>query len=227
MVYNNKVDSLIDLAYKKGHFIPKLHFSFDYFKATQALDYFAIEEGGLINKMKALKLVYFADRYHLRKYGRMITNDNYLAMDHGPVPSTTKDIAQSNDYLDDTIKTYSLSFIEPINNLTYKTINKLDKSVLSESDLEALKFSWDTFGYFDQYELRDLTHFYPEWLRVKDYLANVSCLPMDLLDFLKDPVDDVNKCYTLNNKAKSIRSEQLAESAYIDSLWRQDARCAV
>ena len=204
-----------------------LHFNFDYLKATQALDYFAIEEGGQINKMKVLKLVYFADRYHLRKYGRMITNDNYFAMEHGPVPSTTKDIAESNDYLDETIKAYSQGFIEPIDNLTLKAKSKLDKSALSDSDLEALKFSWDTFGHLDQFELRDLTHFYPEWLRVKDHLASMSCLPMNLLDFLKDPVADVNKCYTLNGKAKSIRSEQMAELAYIDSLWGQDARCAI
>lgn len=202
-----------------------LHFNFDYLKATQALDYFTIEAGGQINKMKVLKLVYFADRYHLRKYGRMITNDNYLAMEHGPVPSTTKDIAESNDYLDKTIKDYSQSFIEPIDNLTLKAKGKLDKSVLSDSDLEALKFSWGTFGHLDQFELRDLTHFYPEWLRVKDHLANVSCLPMNLLDFLKDPVGDADKCYALNGKARSIRSEQIADLAYIDSLWGQDARC--
>jgi len=204
----------------------RLHFNFDYLKATQALDYFTTKAGGQINKMKALKLVYFADRYHLRKYGRMITNDNYLAMEHGPVPSTTKDIAESNDYLDETIKAYSQGFIEPIDNLTLKAKSKLDESALSDSDLEALKFSWDTFGHLDQFELRDLTHFYPEWISVKDDLACVSCLPMDLLDFLKDPVGDADKCYELDDEAKSIRSEQIAELAYIDSLWRQDAGCS-
>lgn len=204
----------------------RLHFNFDYLKATQTLDYFAIKEGGQINKMKALKLVYFADRYHLRKYGRLITNDNYLAMEHGPVPSTTKDIAESNDYLDETIKVYSQGFIEPINNLTLKTKNKLDESALSDSDLEALEFSWSTFGHLNQYELRDLTHFYPEWLRVKDNLASMSCLPMYLIDFLEDPVGGVNKCYKLNDEARSIRGEQMAELAHIESLWRQDARCA-
>lgn len=203
----------------------RLRLNFDYLKATQALDYFAIKEGGQINKMKALKLVYFADRYHLRKYGRMVTNDNYLAMEHGPVPSTTMNIAESNDYLDETMKAYSHDFLEPINNLTLKTINELDKSALSDSDFEALEFSWSNFGHLNQFELRDLTHCYPEWFKWKDDLIDTACLPMDLLDFLKDPVVDVNKCYELNGEAKSIRSEQIIELAYIDSLWRQDARC--
>ncbi len=37
---------------------------FDYKKATQALNFFAIKCGGKIDKMKALKLIFFADRYH-------------------------------------------------------------------------------------------------------------------------------------------------------------------
>jgi hypothetical protein len=51
--------------------------------------------------MKALKLIFLADRYHLCRYGRLITNDSYVAMKHGPVPSATRDIVESNDYLDE------------------------------------------------------------------------------------------------------------------------------
>lgn len=46
--------------------------------------------------MKALQLVYFADRYHLRKFGRPITNDEYFAMPYGPVASGAKDIAEGS-----------------------------------------------------------------------------------------------------------------------------------
>ena len=51
-----------------------IHLEFDHEKATQAINFFARESGGQINKMKAIKLIYFAERYHLRKYGRPITN---------------------------------------------------------------------------------------------------------------------------------------------------------
>jgi uncharacterized phage-associated protein len=200
--------------------IHRLHFSFDYRKATQILNYFARQEGGQINKMKALKLIYFADRYHIRKYGRLITNDNYLAMQHGPVPSTSKDIAESNDYLDDDAKSYSLQFIEPLDNLVLKSLRESDNSVLSDSDLEAIQFAWDNFGHYDQFELRDLTHNYPEWLTRQEALADASCLPMDLFEFLQDPTTDANKCFELTEKDKSIRSDQLTELAYIESLWR-------
>jgi uncharacterized phage-associated protein len=200
--------------------VHRLHFSFDYRKATQALNYFARQEGNRINKMKALKLVYFADRYHVRKYGRLVTNDNYYAMQHGPVPSASKDIAEANDYLNDKARNYSEQFIEPAGKLSLRSIRKVDRSVLSDSDMEALRFSWDSFGSYDQFELRDLTHDYPEWLKWKDDLDDASCLPMDLLEFVKDPITDANKCFELSNKDKSVRREQLIELAHVESLWR-------
>jgi len=200
--------------------VHRLHFTFDYRKATQALDYFAQQEGGQVNKMKALKLLYFADRYHIRKYGRLVTNDNYLAMRHGPVPSTTKDIAEANDYLDDEIRAYSSQFIEPMDNLVLRSLREPDNPVLSDSDMEALRFAWDNFGHYDQFELRDLTHAYPEWLTRKDYLDDASCLPMDLLEFVQDPATNANKCFELSDEDKSIRREQLIELAHIESLWR-------
>lgn len=198
-----------------------IYFNFNHAKGTQALNYFALHEGGKINEMKVLKLVFLADRYHLRKYGRLITNDNYLAMKHGPVPSTVKDIAESNDYLDDTTKDYSLRFIKPVENRVLKSVNKLEESVLSESDLEALKFAWDNFGHLDQFQLRDLTHLYPEWEKYRDSIDSKSCIPMQVLDFLQDPTDtSADKCFDLTEQDKSIRREQVIELAHIESLWR-------
>jgi uncharacterized phage-associated protein len=63
-------------------------------KAAQALNYFARQEGGSINKLKALKLLFFADRYHLRKFGRPVSECTYFAMAHGPVASEAKNIAE-------------------------------------------------------------------------------------------------------------------------------------
>ena len=72
----------------------KMILEFDYKKATQAINYFTKKEGGQIEKLKLIKLVYLADRFHLRKYGRPIMNDTYLAMPLGPVGSSVKDIAE-------------------------------------------------------------------------------------------------------------------------------------
>ena len=51
-------------------------------KIAQILNYIAHQAGSsdAINRLKALKLIYFADRYHLRRYGRSVSNDDYFAM---------------------------------------------------------------------------------------------------------------------------------------------------
>lgn len=198
----------------------QVRFHFDLKKGTQALNFFAIREGGVINKMKAFKLIYFTDRYHLRKYGRLVTNDEYLAMKHGPVPSTVKDIAEANDFLEKEIKEYSDSFVEPFDNLVLKSIGLVDESVFSESDLEALNFAWEQFGMHDQFELADLTHYYPEWKRWKEHLDSLgSCWQMYIFDFLNDPIENVEKCFILNEKQRQVRKEQLIERSHIESMW--------
>ena len=45
-----------------------------------------------LDKLKAVKLLYLADKYHLLKYGRPIINDTYVHLDNGPVPSKALDI---------------------------------------------------------------------------------------------------------------------------------------
>lgn len=207
----------------------KLQFTFEHQKSTQALNFFAIHQGGQINTMKALKLVFLADRYHIRKYGRMITNDNYVAMKHGPVPSTTRDIAEYNDYLDDIEKSYSAEYIKP-NNLKLKSIKEVDSNVFSESDLEALSFAWSAFGNYNQFQLRDITHSYPEWIKHRNSVKYGSCVPINILDFLKDPSEQVDEglglgeedhyTFILNDEDRQIRSEHITERSYIESLWR-------
>ena len=68
-------------------------------KATQALNFLARQSGGRINKLKALKLMFFADRYHLRKFGRPVSECAYYAMTHGPVASEAKQVAEDGDLL--------------------------------------------------------------------------------------------------------------------------------
>src|SRR3990167_7093267 len=87
--------------------------STSYKKATQALNFFAQKKDGKINKMKAIKLIYLADRLHLRKYGRPIVGDAYWAMKLGPVGSRTKRVAEL-DTMPDEAYVYAKKYIRPI-----------------------------------------------------------------------------------------------------------------
>lgn len=68
--------------------MPQMQFQFDAAKLGQALAYLAGSVSDL-TKLKAAKLLYFADKYHLVRYGRPITGDRYYCLDHGPVPSAS------------------------------------------------------------------------------------------------------------------------------------------
>ena len=116
-----------------------IHLSFKYEAATQALNYLASKSGGTLNKLKALKLIYFADRFHLRKYGRPVTGDEYLAMTYGPVASSVKDIAEMSGFLDPKVARYAKHFLKPVNKYAFRSIVAVDTDQLSE-DFEAIGF---------------------------------------------------------------------------------------
>ncbi len=198
-------------------------FSFDHKKATQVLNYFALKSGGKINKMKALKLVFLADRYHLRKYGRLVTNDCYVAMKLGPIPSNIMDIAKVNKYLNKTFKNYALKYISISNDdERIVSIKAADNIYFSDSDVEALDFAWDTFGHLDQWGISDFTHNYPEWEKHQDSInSGTKVKDIILEDFFEDPnSDNINKCYELNDTQRKLRREQLSELIYLEALWR-------
>ena len=135
-----------------------------YKKATQALNFLARKkDGNVINKMKAIKLIYLADRLHLRKYGRPIVGDTYWAMKLGPVGSKTKKSAELN--LPDTVLSYTKKYIKPIGDkkLSFASLKESDFDVFSKTDIECLEAVNTTFSDRDQFELAELTHKYPEW----------------------------------------------------------------
>lgn len=55
-------------------------------KAVQTIMYIANKLGKRADMYRVLKAVYFADKQHLQKWGRLIYGDDYLAMNYGPVP---------------------------------------------------------------------------------------------------------------------------------------------
>lgn len=198
-------------------------FSFSHRKVTQALNFFALKAGRSINKMKALKLVYFADRYHLRKYGRPVVGDEYVAMNYGPVASGTKDVAEMSDFLGEEEARYARKFIEPSESgLAYSSVADMDEKVFSESDREALRFAWDRFGRVEKYALSKLTHRYPDWKKHEAALKSkvVSRVPMNYRDFLQDPEGNAEPCHRLDETERKAIASGIDEIAAFERRWR-------
>jgi|SRR5271165_1951805 len=199
-----------------------MSFPFSFKKTTQALNFFAQQSGGYIDKLKALKLMYFADRYHLRKHGRTITNDTYFAMGLGPVASGTKDLAELGHFLADEEREYAQKYLETPKPNLITSIRSVDFSVLSKSDLEALQAVWKRLGHLEGSELVDLSHEYPEWKQHEGELrlCGISRVKMDYKDFLDDPEGNVDPLFPLSEQERLDRVEALNEAACVERLWR-------
>lgn len=159
-----------------------------YKKATQALIFFANKKNGKINKMKAIKLIYLADRLHLRKYGRPVVGDTYWAMKLGPVGSCSKQIAEL-DRIPDKVFSYVKKYIKPVDEKkqAFTSLKPVDTDVFSKTDIECLEAVYKEFSDKDQFELADISHHYPEWSKHENALkAGKRRVLMNYDDFFSE-----------------------------------------
>lgn len=158
---------------------------FNYRKAVQLVNFFALKEGGKINRMKAVKLVWLADRLHLRQHYRLITEDVYYALPKGPVPSNTLNLLKDGRGLTEEQVEYSKVILSKDGLYNYVSKEPVYKKVFSATDCEAMEAVYEGFGNLDQYQLSELSHSYPEWLRHEAPLKSKEAgrYLIDLLDF--------------------------------------------
>jgi hypothetical protein len=135
--------------------------TFNYKKAIQSLNLFSILEGGSINYMKAIKLIWLSDRYYLRNHGKTITGDEYFALKNGPLASCTSDLIKvvkiSEVELD-----YRNTFISK-NGYSISSIKESDLKVFSKKELEVLNKIYSAFSSMNWSAISDFSHIFPEW----------------------------------------------------------------
>jgi len=194
---------------------------FNYKKAVQALNYLACKcEGRELNKMKAIKLIWLSDRFHLRKYGRTITGDVYFALPNGPVCSTTRDLLEQYQTLSEIEQSYSDEFIQPINRLFYKSLKEPNLKVFSQSDRNTLDLIFDKYSSLDQFQLKDLSHIFPEWIRYKSALEKriISRAEMVMDDFFVN-CDDSFGLFVDPQENLEIAKQAFADNLFHSSLY--------
>ena len=192
---------------------------FNFKKSVQALNYFAIQAGGQVNKMKALKYIWLSERLHLRKYGRLILNDAYFALKNGPVASNTKDLVEDTSFLSKEESVYRHAYLETVDNYTYQSIEGFQGDVFSDSDIQVMKSIYETFSGYDEFQLSDESHKYVEWKKYESYFSSGSAsrFPMKILDFFEnsennhiifevdaDYLETVKEVYLENKKLLSL-----------------------
>ncbi len=185
----------------------------DYKKITQALNYIALKEGGKINYMKALKLLYLSERLHLREYGRLITDDNLVAMKNGTLGSQSKDIATMSEYLPHIVYKYAKDKL--MKNRYDIESNCQERNELSETDIECVDKVLAAVGEKTEYELADLTHELPEWKRHKYEIEDEDArvVSLDVSDLFKPSENKIlEKIYSQSSAMLDLSRDLFAES---------------
>src|SRR5713226_8143279 len=70
-------------------------FNFNERKATAAAALLLDREGGSMDYMRLIKLLYLAEREGLKRLGHALVGDTYYALDQGPIASRVLDLCKN------------------------------------------------------------------------------------------------------------------------------------
>ncbi|HEV7484527.1 MAG TPA: Panacea domain-containing protein [Thermoanaerobaculia bacterium] len=166
----------------------QIRFRFAPEKLVQALVFFAQRGVRDLDKMKAAKLLFHADKYHLLKYGRPVIGDQYACMEYGPVPSASLNVMNdviahdehflplAKDLFDEYLTVERSMFRKyPV----FRARKEPDLDVFSDSDVEALDHAQKTFGATPAWKLSEQSHEEPSWKLANEQREPGSSVIMD------------------------------------------------
>ena len=136
---------------------------FDAEKAVESLLYVA-SRLDVRDKHKIFKVLYFADREHLAKYGRPITCDTYKRKDYGPAPSSihrmVNDVSRGGDfrYTNTYGKACSSAQAFSVSGYMLNPLRAADMRMLSKSDADELDASIAAYGKLSFNDITEKSH---------------------------------------------------------------------
>jgi uncharacterized phage-associated protein len=129
------------------------------FDAEKAVEAFLYVGRQVPNLYHALKVLYFADKEHLSRFGRLISGDRYVAMRLGPVPSGVYDMVKQvrgDGHFRTDIPLDEIFEIRHRHTIHPKRLANVD--LLSESDVECLDRAIDEYGSLSFKRLKSYSH---------------------------------------------------------------------
>jgi len=128
-----------------------------------------------LGKTKLMKLFYFLDFIHLKEYGTPVTYDKYVKLEHGPIPSTIKNLVDTAadeidiSELSDTIHFEKPKGIDMVRVLPNREFTKKDMGYFSETEMEILKKVCLRFGDKNTKYIEDASHTEAPWKKTRDF----------------------------------------------------------
>ena len=127
-----------------------IEFVFDCRKTVETILYVVDEMGGEVNQYNLLQVIFAAEKYHLNKYGRIVTGSKYQCLPFGPISITIYEMLNGKhlEYYLNELEIDKLPFgVDPVGrNFIVHADRKGDTYFLSQTDVEALNHSIAEYG---------------------------------------------------------------------------------
>ena len=145
-----------------------MNFRFDVTKATEVACQLLKREGGSINLMKLVKLVYLIDRLSVARRGIPVVGGAYLALPNGPVTSELLDLANSGSLWGLPDCRFE-EFISDRQDHQVALVKDAGNAHLSKPEVELIDAVDREHGTKNQWELRDWCHAHcHEWAPLEE-----------------------------------------------------------
>lgn len=143
-----------------------------------------------LTQYEIVKSLWFADELHLKRYGRPVTFDNYVAMERGPVPSRAYNVLKPNIIADRPWSYTGGHWVQSAR--MYTATRAADLDCLSETDVEVLAIGLKIVLETPDHELKKMLHEHPAYLEAwaKSH-AGMRSVPMNLASIIGDDGEEL------------------------------------
>jgi uncharacterized phage-associated protein len=124
-------------------------------KAAQICALFAVHSGGIIEKLKLIKLVYLSERAFLGEHHRPMLFDEFFSLPHGPICSSTLNGIDGEIHghiWDDFLARNGNEIV------ALRTFARYDLDEISDVEIDMLEQVWQQFGHMTASQLRNYSH---------------------------------------------------------------------
>jgi len=122
-----------------------------------------------LGKVKLMKLFYFVDFLHVKKYGTPVTFDRYIKLEYGPIPSTVKNLVDDaetdidNSILADTIDIKQNDGMNMHKVVARRKLNGEDLKLFTPSEINILQQVCKRFGASNTDLIKEVSHNEAPW----------------------------------------------------------------
>ena len=146
-------------------------FTLNALKAIEAIVYLANKKPNM-TQYYFMKMMFYADKFHIIKYGMPIIGDRYIKMPNGPVPSFVLDAIHKDgskltheafQIIED-----ALDFTKNGNKICTTAKREPKMEYFSDTDIECLDLAFEFCKDKSFATLKNLTHEEPSWVNARD-----------------------------------------------------------